>query len=236
MKKPRRKKVQADIESGILIKSARRCPLCFHLKGDLEEKNGQIAHLDHDRTNNDEDNLAFMCMSHHSDYDTTTSQHKNYTLSEVKNLRDRLYGEIAKGSHHGTARDGGYRSQEGALAIRVMFVRAVTVESDQVTEKVHGEIRASLTNTGQQPVYPIAFSIQYERITFSIGPLSPTFPKKLEPGAYGGLSLPAVVGYGAIKNVWAEDSLERHYYLSSGELATLIEQHQDFVNEDHPST
>jgi hypothetical protein len=95
--KPPRKPVPPKNETAILTKSARRCPLCFHLNGDLTEKLGQIAHLDGDRTNGAEDNLAWMCMTHHSVYDSTTSQHKNYTLAEVKTLRARLYQAIASG-------------------------------------------------------------------------------------------------------------------------------------------
>jgi hypothetical protein len=95
--KPPRKPVPAKNETAVLTKSARRCPLCYHLNGDLTEKVGQIAHLDGDRTNGAEDNLAWMCMTHHSVYDSTTSQHKNYTLAEVKTLRTRLYEAIERG-------------------------------------------------------------------------------------------------------------------------------------------
>src|SRR5713101_8106635 len=95
--KPPRKPVPSKNETAVLIKSARRCPLCFHLNGDLTEKVGQIAHLDDDRTNGAEDNLAWMCMPHHSQYDSTTSQHKNYTFAEIKELRSKLYEVIARG-------------------------------------------------------------------------------------------------------------------------------------------
>lgn len=51
----------------------------FHLDGDLKEKHGQIAHLDGNRSNRAKDNLAFICLPHHSVFDSTTRQHKNYT-------------------------------------------------------------------------------------------------------------------------------------------------------------
>jgi hypothetical protein len=104
--KPPRKPVPAKNETAILMKSARRCPLCFHLNGDLTEKVGQIAHLDGDRTNGAEDNLAWMCMPHHSVYDSTTSQHKNYTLAEVKALRAKLYEAIARGERRAAQETG----------------------------------------------------------------------------------------------------------------------------------
>jgi hypothetical protein len=59
-KQPPRKKISVVTETAVLIKSARRCTLCYHLAGDLEEKPGQIAHVNGDRTNVAEDNLAWM--------------------------------------------------------------------------------------------------------------------------------------------------------------------------------
>jgi hypothetical protein len=85
----------------VLLKSARRCPLCFHLDGDLKEKPGQVAHLDRNRANGAEDNLAFICLPHHSIFDSTTRQHKNYTIHELKVLRMRLYEAVAEGKHLG---------------------------------------------------------------------------------------------------------------------------------------
>jgi hypothetical protein len=62
----------------------RRCCLCFGLDNDFTEKLGQIAHLDKDSANYSEDNLAWLCLPHHSTYDSKTSQHKNYTIEEAK--------------------------------------------------------------------------------------------------------------------------------------------------------
>src|SRR5437016_5360849 len=92
---PDRRRVPSDTETAVLAKSARRCCLCFHLRHDFNEKLGQIAHLDHDPSNSSEDNLAFLCMEHHSLYDSRTSQHKNYTINEAKIGRDKLYAEVA---------------------------------------------------------------------------------------------------------------------------------------------
>jgi hypothetical protein len=65
----------------------------------LTEKHGQIAHLDQDPANTAEENLAWLCLEHHSLYDSSTSQHKNYTLAEAKKARDDLYAAIAGGGH-----------------------------------------------------------------------------------------------------------------------------------------
>lgn len=86
------------VETAVLTKSSRRCCLCYYLDRDYEEKLGQIAHLDHDRTNSSEDNLAFLCLEHHTVYDSHTSQHKNYTVTEVKEARRALYAEVERGA------------------------------------------------------------------------------------------------------------------------------------------
>jgi hypothetical protein len=97
--KPPRRRILSGVETAVLMKSARRCALCFHLNGDLMEKRGQIAHLDGNRSNRAEDNLAWMCTDHHSLFDSKTSQHKNYTISEVKAARTKLYELVETGNY-----------------------------------------------------------------------------------------------------------------------------------------
>jgi DNA-binding MarR family transcriptional regulator len=90
----RRKKTGPGVEAAILIRSRRRCCVCFGLNRDVEIKSGQIAHLDGDRSNNTEDNLAFLCLPHHDHYDSRTSQSKNFTIEEVKSYRAELYDQV----------------------------------------------------------------------------------------------------------------------------------------------
>lgn len=40
-----------------------------------------------------------MCLPHHSLFDSKTSQHKNYSLAEVKAARRNLYAAVQKGRH-----------------------------------------------------------------------------------------------------------------------------------------
>jgi len=86
-----RKPIPPDIETQVLQKSRRRCCLCWSLYGDATVKQGQIAHLDHDPSNCDFDNLAFLCLPHHDEYDTKRSQAKGFRPEEVKSYRNRLY-------------------------------------------------------------------------------------------------------------------------------------------------
>jgi len=89
-----RSKIPKKVERAVLIKSRRRCCLCFWLDGTDENQKGQIAHLDHKRDNNQEDNLCFLCLGHHDDYDSPKSQSKGFKKGEVKHYRDELYKEI----------------------------------------------------------------------------------------------------------------------------------------------
>lgn len=84
------------IETAVLVQSRRRCCICFGLDRDTRLKSGQIAHLDQNAANNQEDNLAFLCFDHHDAYDSKTSQRKNFTLGEIKEFRRELYITINK--------------------------------------------------------------------------------------------------------------------------------------------
>jgi hypothetical protein len=87
----RRKRVADAIQAEVLVKSRRRCCVCYGLKRDLKIKQGQIAHLDQNSANNIESNLAFLCFDHHDQFDSTTSQSKNLTAKEVITYKRELY-------------------------------------------------------------------------------------------------------------------------------------------------
>lgn len=82
--------IPASVQTSVLVSSRRRCCICYGLKRDTEIKSGQIAHLDHKNTNNAENNLAWLCLVHHDEYDSVTSQRKSFTISEVKHYRSEL--------------------------------------------------------------------------------------------------------------------------------------------------
>jgi hypothetical protein len=104
----RRLKLPVDIETEVLIRSRRRCSLCYGLHGIFDEKIGQIAHIDQNRSNQSLTNLVWLCFEHHSIYDSTTSQHKNYQPTEIKCHRDQLYRAIATSSITGSESIGRY--------------------------------------------------------------------------------------------------------------------------------
>jgi hypothetical protein len=121
-----RKRTPGPTELSILDKSRRRCALCFQLVGDLKETRGQIAHLDGNPANAAEDNLVWLCLEHHSLYDSRTSQHKNYTMAEVKSARTRLYKAIENDEHltGGKGAAGGIETDRARLADLVATMTA----------------------------------------------------------------------------------------------------------------
>jgi hypothetical protein len=86
-----RKRTSTEVERAVLTRSLRRCCICFVLNGIDKQRRGQIAHLDHDRSHSDFENLAFLCLNHHDEYDGNTSQSKGLTVEEVRAYRDQLY-------------------------------------------------------------------------------------------------------------------------------------------------
>jgi hypothetical protein len=89
--------ISQEVEKQVLLLCRRRCCICFGLNRDVKQKQGQIAHLSRDSGDSDLDNLAFLCLPHHDDYDSRTSQSKGLRESEVRQYRKELYKKIVLG-------------------------------------------------------------------------------------------------------------------------------------------
>jgi hypothetical protein len=108
-----RRRLPSETQTTVLLRSRRRCCICFGLNRDTSIKSGQIAHLDGDSANASKDNLAFLCLDHHDRLDSRSSQSKNFTIEEVKRFRIELYEAIRMafdrdvpfGETHGRALD-----------------------------------------------------------------------------------------------------------------------------------
>ena len=57
-----RKRLRPDVEAAVLARARRRCAVCYGLSRDAGLKTGQIAHLDRDSSNDDPENLIFICL------------------------------------------------------------------------------------------------------------------------------------------------------------------------------
>jgi len=80
-----------SVEKDVVTASRRRCCLCVFLLGQDNVCNGQIVHLNRDPSDSRFENLVFLCLEHHDQYDTRRSQSKGFLPLEVQEYRDRLY-------------------------------------------------------------------------------------------------------------------------------------------------
>lgn len=97
----KRQNLTDGIQAEVLKRSRRRCCVCYGLNRDTEIKKGQIAHLDQNRNNNNLDNLVFLCLDHHDEYDSKTSQSKGLRQKEIEGYRvelDEYLQPITEGS------------------------------------------------------------------------------------------------------------------------------------------
>ncbi len=135
-KSTRRIPVPAPMREEMLRMSRRRCCMCFGLEGDASVKEGQLAHLDRNRSNPTPNNLAFLCQECHTQYDRKSNRVLGFTPDEVRYYRDRLYEKLGHDriewnltmrvhrKHYAIARE----VVDEAKAVLLGFSRDVTVQ------------------------------------------------------------------------------------------------------------
>jgi hypothetical protein len=124
----KRPAIPTEIETRVLTSCRRRCCLCFYLSRRDDVRKGQIAHLNKDRADNRFENLCYLCLEHHDEFDSTTSQSKGLSAAEVRHYRDRLYKHYLR-SAEGVAPDAeeDKKKQESSLeAAEVEHLQRVT--------------------------------------------------------------------------------------------------------------
>jgi len=156
-----RKPIPKDIETDILTSSKRRCCLCTGLDGNFSEQLGQIAHLDQNNENFKNENLAFLCFKHHSLYDSSTKQHKNYTIQEVKQYRGELYFFLKNNPNIDIPNTNRIKSNKPYSLILNGVTGFINIKNDQLQQlsKYQIEIEFKLF----QPNYTgVLFSVDFE--------------------------------------------------------------------------
>ena len=122
-----RSKISRATETEVLVSSRRRCALCFGLHQTINLVKGQIAHVDHNPTNNSLDNLVWLCLQHHDEYDSRSSQSKGLTPSKLIHYRQELYARLeAEQSRLEPNRTTTHFSPQGATLARFLNERSVT--------------------------------------------------------------------------------------------------------------
>jgi len=86
-----RTSVPKSVEKEVLLASRRRCCLCVFLDDRDEVRKGQLAHLNRKPNDHRFENLVYLCLEHHDQYDGKTSLSKGLTEDEVREYRNRLY-------------------------------------------------------------------------------------------------------------------------------------------------
>lgn len=89
-----RKPLLKSVETDVLLASRRRCSLCVFLEHRDTPRKGQIAHLNGNASDRRFENLVYLCLEHHDEYDSRSSQSKGYTADELRSYRDKLYMQI----------------------------------------------------------------------------------------------------------------------------------------------
>jgi hypothetical protein len=90
-----RRFVSKALETEVLMACRRRCCLCVFLADRQDVRKGQLAHLNRDPADARFENLVWLCLEHHDEYDSRTSQSKGLTQAEVRTYRNRLYAQFS---------------------------------------------------------------------------------------------------------------------------------------------
>lgn len=137
-----RKHINPTDEATLLMACRRRCCLCAHYQSDFSRKRGQIAHIDKDRTNAAKSNLAFLCFDCHDEFDSKSSQSKNFTQKEVRLCKEKLESHYAN---------------DKKLKVTVSISLDLTPEE---FDRRHGEIQETLSKAVGQEV--AAMNLRFE--------------------------------------------------------------------------
>lgn len=91
-----RKSIPDSTIADLLVSTRRRCCLCYFLANDRSQKKVQIAHIDRKRDNDAPANLVPLCLDHHDEYDSRTSQSKGITEEELGRYKNMLVDTISR--------------------------------------------------------------------------------------------------------------------------------------------
>ena len=133
----KRKRPPKDVRDEILRRSRRHCCMCFGLKSILESVEGQIAHLDRDRSNFQIDNLAYLCLECHKNYDSKSNRVQSYTPGEISHYRSLLYRALRHDQIEWTLTVRADRSSY--IAIKEAVLRAHAILRENTVEVTFSE-------------------------------------------------------------------------------------------------
>ena len=157
-----RTSIPESIKQSILLRSKRRCPLCF-IAGKTEPQEGSIAHIDRD-LKDEPDNLVYLCSEHHQQFD----QGSAISISDLKKARASLYSAMKLEEFTTDSRPGGWQAYEKLIVDLVrsaMFERlgdfftlltnSLVSGSSGVSHQVDLEIRFNIAGINYLTIFDI---------------------------------------------------------------------------------
>ena len=128
--KARRRKIPDPLVDEVLKRCRRQCCMCFGLNGKTDVTDGQIAHLDRDSSNIDIDNLVYLCLDCHKNYDRQSNRTIGYKPGEVQHYRDQLYRALGYDFIEWTLTLRGHRSRYEEIKSVVTQVHTLLKKCD----------------------------------------------------------------------------------------------------------
>lgn len=139
-------------EAEVLLKSGRRCCLCYGLHLDFDVKRGQLAHINRDSSNSQMDNLAFLCLEHHDLYDSRTSQSKGFSETELRQYRAMLYEYVGNRSSTTTKTDSILKQVDDCILPAVEDNPTATETKNTTSDDNTGTLAFNTENNEQKDV------------------------------------------------------------------------------------
>jgi hypothetical protein len=133
-----RKHISPTIQADVIHSTRRKCPICFSYEFDTNIQKGQIAHIDKDSSNNNPENLIFLCLRHHDEYDSKTSQSKGITKEELRKCDNELKEYLSKS-----------------------FPGSLTFQNESQNTDIEARINRSISNTNNQsPISAVVYKLR----------------------------------------------------------------------------
>ncbi len=199
-----RKRIPADVQKQVLLKSRRRCCLCFWLEGVDEVVKGQIAHLDQDASNNEFENLAFLCFEHHDEYDSKPNVSKGLQQPEVTQWRDELYKEME------------YRFR----SVRARKVELTIAKFEPVDPRNTFRLEFRLKNVGQATITNATLSIRLPQNVSAESPRKPVKRHNMSHPLGGVMDLGPDLSSFEMPEMFGFNECTEDFFESGGRVAT----------------
>ena len=121
-----RKRIEKDLANKIMYESAFVCAIC-------QKPQGQIHHIDGDHSNNAENNLIFLCLSHHGEAHSKGTMSRNLGAAELAHAKNKWCSTVKNRRELASTLDG-QLSLHGASSISSLGVTWAYINHNRVAQ------------------------------------------------------------------------------------------------------